>query len=357
MLAEIVAIRKVEAGRRAAAEPENSLLVHDGDKDQRVGVQHGIAQQPVQIEPGPFLLVLVAHEEHQLVDRLDLADGLLLQRDRQVLRQAFGAFRVFALLIADSLGDHEPCAEHRREADQRHEGHPADKATLGALEEPDHGRHSTSQGYSTIDPCQECMAIPLGIRLPLTPPHNRLDPRQDGRHANRQAGVMNRSRLPLFATLRALREFERRHLPFLQTLEDCDLVREIGYRQAAGRPITLKELMLLGLGSVPTTQRRLRRLRQLKVVVQYRCVTDRRAVELVLSPKVVKTIGLCEDLLRPAGSADAPYRGAASAPGAAPALRTAARRKGTAPAPGTGAPAAPGEPRDALSVSGLPLAW
>ena len=113
---------------------------------------------------------------------------------------------------------------------------------------------------------------------------------------------MNRSKLPLFETLRALREFERRHLPFLQTLEDCDLVREVGYRQAKGRPLTLKELMLLGLGSVPTMQRRLRRLRQLKVIVQYRCATDRRAVELVLSPKVVKTIGLCENLLKPAAA-------------------------------------------------------
>jgi DNA-binding MarR family transcriptional regulator len=113
---------------------------------------------------------------------------------------------------------------------------------------------------------------------------------------------MNRSKLPLFATLRALREFERRHLPFLQTLEDCDLVREIGYRQARGRPLTLKELMLLGLGSVSTMQRRLRRLRELKVIVQYRCATDRRAVALVLAPKVVKTIGLCEDLLRPAAA-------------------------------------------------------
>jgi hypothetical protein len=160
-------------------------------------------------------------------------------------------------------------------------------------------------------------------------------------------GTMNRSKLPLFATLHALREFERRHLPFLRTLEDCDLVCEIGYRQARGRPLTLKELMLLGLGSVPTMQRRLRRLRQLKVIVQYRCATDRRAVELVLSPKVVKTIGLCEDLLRPAGSAGVPYPGAASAPAAAPAPRTGARRKDTAPAPGTAAPGAPGAPRDA----------
>jgi DNA-binding MarR family transcriptional regulator len=75
-------------------------------------------------------------------------------------------------------------------------------------------------------------------------------------------------------------------------------VREIGYRQAAGRPITLSELMLLGIASVPTIQRRLRRLRELGVVLQRRCRDDRRAVELLLAPKVIRAIAGCEELLR-----------------------------------------------------------
>jgi len=157
---------------------------------------------------------------------------------------------------------------------------------------------------------------------------------------------MERADLPLFSALRALREFEKRHLPFLQTVEDYDLMLEIGFRQAAGRPINLKEVMLLGIASVPTVQRRLRRLRELGVLKPQRCAHDGRAVELLLAPEVVETIGRCEPLLRPAAAADASNRGAASAPAPEPARENAARRRGKAPGRETGAPAGPGAPRD-----------
>jgi hypothetical protein len=140
---------------------------------------------------------------------------------------------------------------------------------------------------------------------------------------------MSPSRLSLFATLRALREFEKRHLPCIETIEDCDLLWEIGYRQAARRPITLKELMLLGVASVPTIQRRLRRLRQFGAIVQQRRADDRRSLELVLAPDMMRTIGLCEPLLRPtAGAADGRSRDAASAPktGASRRMRSSASR-------------------------------
>jgi DNA-binding MarR family transcriptional regulator len=92
----------------------------------------------------------------------------------------------------------------------------------------------------------------------------------------------------VFDRLRALKEFERQHLDVLATVEDHNLVREIGYYQSRGRALTLKQLFLLDIGSVATVQRRLRRLRELGVVQQRRAQADRRAVELMLAPKYVK---------------------------------------------------------------------
>jgi|SRR5687768_6285710 DNA-binding MarR family transcriptional regulator len=103
--------------------------------------------------------------------------------------------------------------------------------------------------------------------------------------------------MPVFARLRAMRAFEKRHLDFLQTLEDYDLVQEIGYHQERGKPLTMKALYLLDLASVATVQRRLRRLRQLGAVQQIRSESDGRALELCLTPKVQKTFAKYAELL------------------------------------------------------------
>lgn len=92
----------------------------------------------------------------------------------------------------------------------------------------------------------------------------------------------------VFQRLRVLRDFERSHLGVLETVEDHNLVREIGYHQARATPLTLKQLFLLDTGSIATVQRRLRRLRQLGVVQQRRAKDDRRAVELLLTPKYLR---------------------------------------------------------------------
>jgi DNA-binding MarR family transcriptional regulator len=96
--------------------------------------------------------------------------------------------------------------------------------------------------------------------------------------------------LNVFQRLKALRQFERQQLAFLMTLEDCDLVCEIGVRQALGQPLTVKQVFLLGLGSVPTVQRRLARLRRLGVIQQRRADADRRSVEITLAPKALKAL-------------------------------------------------------------------
>lgn len=102
----------------------------------------------------------------------------------------------------------------------------------------------------------------------------------------------------VFERLRALRSFEKQHLGFLRTLEDHNLVREIGYHQVEGKALTLKMLFLLDVGSVATVQRRLRRLKQLGIVHQRRSDADRRAVELTLSAKCLKVFERYEGLFR-----------------------------------------------------------
>ena len=82
----------------------------------------------------------------------------------------------------------------------------------------------------------------------------------------------------LFEKLRALRAFEKQHLDFFSTVEDHHLIGEIGYHQAKGKPLTLKQLFLLDVGSVATVQRRLRRLKELGLVQHRRAANDRRAV-------------------------------------------------------------------------------
>lgn len=94
--------------------------------------------------------------------------------------------------------------------------------------------------------------------------------------------------MSLFERLRAMRTFERQHLEFFSTGEDYYLVAEIGYHQAKSQPLTLKQLFLLDIGSVATIQRRLRRLKALGLVRHRRAKSDRRSVELTLTPKCIQ---------------------------------------------------------------------
>jgi DNA-binding MarR family transcriptional regulator len=94
--------------------------------------------------------------------------------------------------------------------------------------------------------------------------------------------------LKIFRALKASSEFRRRHMPFLKTLEDQDLIREIGFNQAAGQPLSLKQLFLHGIGSVATVQRRLARLKRLGIVEHRRAVHDKRILKLTLTPMARK---------------------------------------------------------------------
>ena len=104
--------------------------------------------------------------------------------------------------------------------------------------------------------------------------------------------------MKLFAHLRTTRAFRRRHLNFLETREDHDIVQEVGYHQESGTPLTVKQLQMMGLASMPTLQRRLRRLRQVGALVAKRSERDKRAVELRLSPRVMRTYARYGELIR-----------------------------------------------------------
>src|ERR1044071_4024172 len=94
--------------------------------------------------------------------------------------------------------------------------------------------------------------------------------------------------LKLFAKLRVTRLFRRKHLGFLETREDHDIVQEIGYHDERGTPLTLGSLQQMGIASVPTLQRRLGRLREAGAIVARRSTRDGREVELTLSPKMMR---------------------------------------------------------------------
>ena len=101
----------------------------------------------------------------------------------------------------------------------------------------------------------------------------------------------------VFARLRAQRAFEKRHLPFLQTIVDFDLVVEIGYHAARGKPLALKQLYHLGIGAVATIERRLARLKRLGVVEHRRSIEDARHRELTLSEKLRRAFAQYDALL------------------------------------------------------------
>jgi DNA-binding MarR family transcriptional regulator len=108
----------------------------------------------------------------------------------------------------------------------------------------------------------------------------------------------NRKAFRALARLREQRAFEKAALEGMDTPEDRDLIYEIGHRQGALRPLTMKEALLMELGSLATVQRRLRRLRRLGLVLQARSEQDRRVQELSLSPRALGAFARYDDLLR-----------------------------------------------------------
>jgi DNA-binding MarR family transcriptional regulator len=79
-----------------------------------------------------------------------------------------------------------------------------------------------------------------------------------------------------------------------------EVLREIGWHQSAGRPLTLKTLFLQGVGSAATVQRRLSRLKRLGAIQQVRSDEDKRVLELTVNPDVWKLYQRLGKLMRKA---------------------------------------------------------
>jgi hypothetical protein len=101
------------------------------------------------------------------------------------------------------------------------------------------------------------------------------------------AGHADMSDQNFFLAKTLFREFERKHLAFVGTLEDLDLVWAIGYGQKSGHPVGLKELVLADFGAPSTVQRRLNRLRSRKAIVQRVSIEDARRVEFHLTEETI----------------------------------------------------------------------
>ena len=112
----------------------------------------------------------------------------------------------------------------------------------------------------------------------------------------RQAGNLGREggirQMPAeaYRKRKALRDFEKKCLPFLATQEDLDLVWEIGFHQDSKTRMTPKLLTLLQIGAAATIQRRLARLKRLGVIRYNRLPSDRRIVELTLHPEITRIL-------------------------------------------------------------------
>jgi DNA-binding MarR family transcriptional regulator len=96
--------------------------------------------------------------------------------------------------------------------------------------------------------------------------------------------------LKIFKALKTAGDFRRHNLPFLQTLEDLDLIREIGLAQVLGQPLSLKQLLMHGIASVATVQRRLARLKRLGIVERSKADHDKRIAKLTLTPAARKLV-------------------------------------------------------------------
>lgn len=89
--------------------------------------------------------------------------------------------------------------------------------------------------------------------------------------------------MKLFTGLKKIREFERRHLPFVKSIVDFDIVIEIGYAEEQEQPLTVKQLFLLNISSRTTVRRKLAALIEQGIVNRRKHADDHRSSLLAIS--------------------------------------------------------------------------
>jgi hypothetical protein len=99
-----------------------------------------------------------------------------------------------------------------------------------------------------------------------------------------------------FEAIRKRRAFHRRHFQFLKTVVDFDITCEIGYSQLMGRPLCVKQLLLLNLAPAVSVVRHLDKLCRANVVTRTPSRNDRRVHELRVVPGVLLLYAAYADL-------------------------------------------------------------
>jgi DNA-binding MarR family transcriptional regulator len=81
-------------------------------------------------------------------------------------------------------------------------------------------------------------------------------------------------------------EFKRAHMPFVESMEDWEILLLIGLFQERGSLASLKEICSHNFGTPTTIKRRIDRMKKLEVIQSVQDRIDRRFFKLKLSSKV-----------------------------------------------------------------------
>jgi len=87
-----------------------------------------------------------------------------------------------------------------------------------------------------------------------------------------------------------MRDLERKHLPFVRSLAEFDLIIEIGYHAERGSPLTQKHLLALGICTRTTLRRKLNVLIEQGVLERARHDDDGRAVVFQVSRSALQRL-------------------------------------------------------------------
>jgi len=84
----------------------------------------------------------------------------------------------------------------------------------------------------------------------------------------------------MFSRYARVYELAAKHFPCIQTRLDGMIAAQVGMFQERGRPLTIKELLLLKLGAPATVRRRLQRMAGMGLIHKKRAGHDKRIQRL-----------------------------------------------------------------------------
>ena len=94
--------------------------------------------------------------------------------------------------------------------------------------------------------------------------------------------------MPSFKRFKAIKSILD-EVPGIKTYTELDILIEIGYHEEIGGPLTVKQLLLLGIASQATVRRHLYHMIRVGMVVKSELPNDQRAVVLKVSEMARKT--------------------------------------------------------------------